>query len=420
MIDKPIVIVGSGPAGLSCASKLVSAGRRVIMIEDNPQVGGQYFCQLPPSYRVAPHAHLLRETGRYKNLSQVLKNPLASVLSSTVAWGSPEPLTIAYAGIKASGRIKAQAVVIATGAQDKPYPFTGWTLPGVISAGGCLNLAKAQGLVPEGRVVIAGNGPLILVAGATLAAAGAQVSYVIEAQPSRKLASTALRSVVSSPKLLFKGMGYRARIMGAGTKFMSGWMVTKAQGDGCVQQVNIAPVASGGTPDLGRQRCLKADTLVLGYGLLPGTEFLRMMGCRIVFVPALGGWVPARSERFETSVHGVYAIGDCAGIGGVEVALLEGELVAQSILGGTNHNAASRRYRRMDKFRRVLNAGYQCADALVAADDETIVCRCEELKLGELRKHLGGRKTSLNALKTATRLGVGHCRGRNCKIHEYL
>jgi NADPH-dependent 2,4-dienoyl-CoA reductase/sulfur reductase-like enzyme len=393
---------------------LAAAGRRVILIEDNHQAGGQYFRQLPPTYRVASDARLLRETGRYKDLSQVLAHPLVSFWPSTVAWGAPGPLTLAYAGSKASGRVQAQAIVIATGAQDKPFPFTGWTLPGVMSAGGCLNLAKAHGLVPAGRVVVAGNGPLVLVAGATLAAAGAQVSHVIEAQPSGKLAAAALRGLTSFPKLLFKGMGYRVRMMRDGAQFMSGWMVTQARGDGGLQQVSIAPVAKDGTPDHSRQRSLQADTLVLGYGLLPGIEFARMMGCRIVPDASLGGWVPERSERLETSVSGVYAIGDGAGIGGVEVALLEGEQAAQSILGHTGKPGVSRRYRRVDAFRRALNMGYQPARPLRAAEDGTIVCRCEELTLGELRAHLANCDASLDTLKIGTRLGMGRCQGRNC------
>lgn len=190
--DAPVIVIGAGPAGLACAQELVAGNRRVVLIDDNIQPGGQYFRQLPPGYSTAPRARLMRDKARYDDLARVLDSPLLTHLPRTTAWSFPQPGTVAHAGPLGSGRIAGSAVVIATGAQERSMPFPGWTLPGVISAGGCLNLAKAHGLVPEGRVVVAGNGPLVLVAAATMAAAGARVTTVAEAQQSRRLAGAAL------------------------------------------------------------------------------------------------------------------------------------------------------------------------------------------------------------------------------------
>lgn len=410
----PVIIIGAGPAGLSCATELVRSGTEVVLIDDNLRAGGQYFRQLPDGYHVAPNARLLRDKARYDDLAQVLKNPLVRYLPRSTAWTATTPDTIAYAGPNGSGRITGRAVVIASGAQERSMPFTGWTLPGVISAGGSLNLAKAHGLVPTGRVVVAGNGPLVLVAAATLAAAGANVTTVIEAQSSLRLGGAALSGALAAPGIVAKAISYRLGILKARAKFRSGWMVTRAHGDETLCEVTIAPVGADGRPRQKAARRLPADMLVLGYGLMPGTEAARLMGCRMQTSPDLGGLVPWRGDDLQTNVKGVFAIGDGAGIGGVEVALMEGRIAAAAILGAAAPADLANRYRRTDSFRRTLNLAYRIDPPLHAAEDETIICRCEELRLATLRADANAARSNLDALKTSSRLGMGRCQGRNC------
>jgi hypothetical protein len=138
-----------------------------------------------------------------------------------------------------------------------------------------------------------------------------------------------------------------------------------------------------------------------------------MLGCTMRPAPDLGGWVPARSASFETSLPNIYAVGDGAGIGGVEVALLEGRLAAEAILGREPDPDVARRYARLDRFRHALSRAYQPAAPLKAAEPETIICRCEELRLAELERHAGPDR-DLARVKASTRLGMGRCQGRNC------
>lgn len=413
-MSDPVVIIGAGPAGLSCAAELAQAGREVVLIDDNPIAGGQYFRQLPTTYGTAPNARLLRDKTRYDELAKVLALHLVRYLPSTIAWGMPDPRTIAYAGQAGSGRIRASNVVIATGAQEKSLPFPGWTLPGVISAGGCLNLAKAHGLVPNGRMVIAGNGPLVLVAAATMIAAGAQIEAVLEAQLDRKLVTSALRGLVAAPKILATGVGYRARILQSGTPFKTGWMIAEARGKDCLQEVAIAPIGVDGRPVRESQRWIQADTLVIGYGLLPGSETARVMGCRMELKSELNGVVPQRSAELETSVNGVYAIGDGAGIGGAEIGLMEGKIAADAILHRSSPASLKARYDRLDRYRRFLNLAYAMSKPLIAATADTIICRCEEITLGRLAADPNSDGDNFNSLKISSRLGMGRCQGRNC------
>jgi thioredoxin reductase len=383
------------------------------LIDDNVQAGGQYFRQLPASYTTAG-ARLLRDKSRFDALSKVLSRPEVTYLPSTTVWGVPAPLTLAYAGDAGSGRIKGSSVVIATGAQDRPFPFSGWTLPGVITAGGCLNLAKAHGLVPSGKVIVVGNGPLVLVAAATLAAAGANLVGVVEAQQSRRLFGTVCRGLSAAPGLIKTAISYRARIQRSGAWFRTGWMVAEAQGSQRIERVAIAPVGEDGKPLRERMEWHDTDLLVSGYGIMPALECARLFGCRTVHDPSLQGDVPIRSETLETSVDQVYAVGDGAGIGGVEVALLEGRRAADAILGKSCSGTADRAYKRLDRFRRQLNLAYAPERALRAMRPETIVCRCEELTLHDLSLDPNLRHGDLDRLKKSSRLGMGRCQGRNC------
>ncbi|WJS85367.1 FAD-dependent oxidoreductase [Paracoccus sp. TOH] len=408
----PVVIIGAGPAGLSCAAALAEAGREVVILDENRQAGGQYFRQLPAAFS-ADYRRLPHDRKGYAALAQVLARPGVRFLRDTTVWSAVAPHCIAYAGREGSGRIDASAVVLATGAQDLPMPFPGWTLPGVISAGGCLNLVKGQGLVPQGRVVVAGNGPLVLVTAATLIAAGAQVVAVHEAQRAARLLPASMRGLWAAPGILRQALAYRAAMLRAGVPMRFGHMVAEVSGREALESVTVARIGPDGRPD-DRRQTLEADILVTGYGLVPGSEPARLFGCRMRFEPSLNGAVPERSGTFETSVAGVYAIGDGAGIGGVKVAIIEGRIAAHAILGQGVPAPLRRDHGRLDRFRRSLNLAYRLASPLNAATPDTIVCRCEALKLAELQSHPRLQTGNLNALKTATRLGMGRCQGRNC------
>lgn len=409
----PVVVIGAGPAGLSCASVLAEAGREVVIIDENLSAGGQYHRQLPRDF-TADFRHLPHDRRGFSQLAQVTGHPNLRFLPANTFWAAISPRHIAYAGREGSGRIDASAIVLATGAQDMPMPFPGWTLPGVISAGGCLNLVKGQGLVPEGRVVVAGNGPLVLVAAATLIRAGANVVSVLESQSATRLLPAAAAGLGAAPAIVRQALGYRMTMLAGRVPLRFDRMIASAEGGDTLRNVTIAAVGADGRPDDSRRDRIEADILVTGYGLVPGSEPARLFGCRMRLDPALNGTVPERSATLETSVPGVYAIGDGAGIGGVKLAMAEGRIAAHAILGRDLPARLSRSHARLDQFRRRLNLAYRHDPPLMAATSDTIICRCEALRLAELRDHPNLATGSLNALKTATRLGMGRCQGRNC------
>jgi NAD(P)H-nitrite reductase large subunit len=315
-------------------------------------------------------------------------------------------------------------VVVATGAVDRAVPFPGWTLPGVITAGGAQNLMKSQGVLPGRRVVVAGTGPLLLVVADSLRRGGAAVVEVVEAaameRPWRWLSRLA-----AAPALLRRGLEYRAGLARAGIPFRAGQTVLEARGADGVREVVVAPIDGRGRLDRMRARVLTADALVVGFGLTPAVELTRLLGCEHAWDAARGGWIPRRTTDLETSVSGVLAAGDGAGIAGVETALLEGRLaglLAAERLGRCPPPRAAAaagplraRLARLARFRDGI-AGLHAppADFLGLVTAETVICRCEEVTAGAVFDALGRGHASVDALKASTRAGMGRCQGRNC------
>ena len=420
-----LAIVGAGPAGLAAAREAVDLGLSVTLIDDNDQPGGQYFRQLPVPFARRGRGLFDKEQERAQRLFRVLDDPRVSYLPCGVVWDAPEADVLGFAAGAESGRIRAGGIVIAAGAHDRPLPFPGWTLPGVVTAGGIQNLLKGQGIVPGGRIVVAGNGPLPLVVAASLRLAGAEVAALVEAAPANRRLWPHLGRLLCAPAILGLAAKYRVSLAVAGIPVIYVRAVVEAHGETSLRAVSIAPIDREGRVDRARVEALEVGTLAIGYGLVPSTELTRLLGCVHDYDQLRGSWLPRRSETLETSVLGVYAVGDGAAIGGAEIALLEGRLAAQAAalrMGGKLDAAARRRRRilaarlaRLNRFRDALTEVFAPpCHFLELLTPETLVCRCEEVTLGELRGNGIGTAASMPRLKAATRVGMGRCQGRNC------
>jgi Pyridine nucleotide-disulphide oxidoreductase/BFD-like [2Fe-2S] binding domain len=250
------------------------------------------------------------------------------------------------------------------------------------------------------------------------------VVEVLEVAP-RGRAWMSLPRLAAKPALLRRGLAYRAALARAGVPLRWGQTVIEARGGGEVTEAVVAPIDRTGRVDGARKRVIHVDTVVIGFGLTPATELTRLLGCEHEWRPARGGWIPWRSESLETSVRGVFAVGDGAGIGGVEMALLEGRLSGLLAAERLDHcppaeaMIVSRRLRarrsRLARFQAGIEQLYAPpAHFLSLLTPGTIVCRCEEVTAGQLLDGLSRGLGSINALKAATRITMGRCQGRNC------
>ncbi len=420
-----VVVIGAGAAGLAAAGEAARLGARVALLDDNRQPGGQYFRQPPAEFGAAANSRPDKDRARFEGLRAGIESPLISYRPGATVWDVPDPLTLAVANGPRSGRIRAGAIVIAAGARDRAVAFPGWTLPGVMSAGGLQNLIKGMRVAPPGPAVVAGNGPLLLVAAASLVRAGVGVAAVVESAKAPARLPREAAKLVCAPSLLRLAAEYRAVLLKAGTPILYGNAVVAARGDAEIASVEIAAIDNRGRIDRRDMRRIETRTLVTGFGLTPSLELPRLMAAEEDYLPLRGGSTLRRDAGFMTSVPGVFAAGDGAAIGGVELSLVEGRIagIEAAIHAGTIARADvqyalarnRKTHRRLDRFRTGLERVFAPpASWLGLMTPETIICRCEDVTLCEVEARMTPNTTSPMQLKAATRIGMGRCQGRNC------
>jgi NADPH-dependent 2,4-dienoyl-CoA reductase/sulfur reductase-like enzyme len=419
------VVVGGGPAGLAAARTAARHGVHVMLVDENPELGGQYYRQMPGTFRAPARATAPgRESAEGRRLIDEVRALGVELRLGTVAWGIFDQRVVALATADGSERILAENLILAPGAYDRPVPFPGWTLPGVLTAGGAQNLMKGYHVLPGRRVLIAGSGPLLLVVAHYLVHGGARVVAVCEASPMRQLWRFAHRLL---PHLDFVQQGYRYQreIKRAGVPFLAGHVIRRALGTTEVTGATVSACDEDGQPREGTEWHLDVDAVIVGYGFLSSLELSRLAGCEHRYDPRLGGYVPVRSREMESTVPGVFIVGDGAGVAGSAVALEEGHLAGlviasrrNRLLGRDYSRQATRargRLLHLAGFRNVMDELYRFRPGLYAlADDRTTLCRCEEVTVREALEAVHDGANHVNEVKAWTRVGMGRCQGRMC------
>jgi NADPH-dependent 2,4-dienoyl-CoA reductase/sulfur reductase-like enzyme len=390
MSDKfDVVVVGAGPGGIAAATVAAEAGCLVCLLDDNAAVGGQIWRGFKAeTARNYPHgsgfiawAMRLQKTGcEVWQGWQAIDRPASGVLR-----------------LERSGAVRDVGfgkLIVATGARERFLPFPGWTLPGVMGVGGLQALVKG-GLDPRGkRVVLAGSGPLLLAVGAGLSTAGAVVAGIYEQAPMSKLASFAL-SLLAHPAKLVEGLRYRLKTLNA--PYHAGAWIERAEGRGRVRSVTLTNGNKTWNVD--------CDWLGCGFNLVPNIELPRLLGCNIA-----AGYVEV-DRMLQSSVPGVACIGELTGIGGLEKALVEGQIAGLSAAGREAEAFQLLPQRqRLQRFSNRLNDAFGLRPELrTLAQANTVVCRCEDATHGALRGCANWRQAKLH-----TRCGMGACQGRIC------
>jgi NADPH-dependent 2,4-dienoyl-CoA reductase/sulfur reductase-like enzyme len=384
-----VVVVGAGPGGMAAATVAAEAGCRVCVLDDNAGPGGQIWRDLrPESAAKYPHGkEFIRWAARFERAG-------CDVLQGWQMVDQPAERKLRIERGGESLTVEFGKLVIATGARERFLPFPGWTLPGVMGAGGLQVLVKS-GLDPrDKRVVLAGSGPLLLAVGAALAGAGARVLGIHEQAPAGRLARFGL-SLIAHPGKLVEGAGYRLRALRA--PYRAGSWVVRAEGCGRVERVTIT--------DGRKLWSVDCDWLGCGFHLVPNLELPRLFGCRIV-----GGYVEVDRLQ-QSSVQGVACVGELTGIGGLEKALVEGQIAGWAA-GGREDEALrlAPKRRRLQRFADGLDRAFALRPELRSlAEAETVFCRCEDVKLSALESCASWREAKLQ-----TRCGMGACQGRVC------
>lgn len=386
-----VAVVGAGPAGIAAATRAAECGARVVVLDESSEIGGQIW-----RHRAAKRSHLPRDAQRW--MSRVEQSGARLACGTSVASVRRASDTMGFVLLTERAnvpeQIHARALVIAIGARERFLPFPGWTLPGVIGVGGAQALLKSGVTFAGKRVVVAGSGPLLLPVAAALAADGARVALVAEQASRRSVMGFAL-GLVRTPATLAKAAGYRAGFLR--TAYQFGMWVTAARGAGQLEEVLVT--------DGRTTRTIPCDVLCAAQGLLPNTELAVLVGCA---TNARGVTV---SERQESSVAGVYCAGETTGVGGVDLAIVEGEIAGLGAARADTPVAAlyARRARLRVTAERMQRAFALRPELRALAEPSTIVCRCEDVRFGDIDP-----AWSMRQAKLYTRAGMGPCQGRIC------
>ena len=417
-----LAVIGAGPAGLSAALAARAAGLEVLVIDENDQPGGQIFRQPPKAFRIEDRSRLGRDFERGRQLLDAVAAADIRIENNTIVWNIGPGHLACCRGDRA-WEVESGAIVIATGAYDRPVPLPGWTLPGVFTSGGVQALLKSQRVLAGRRVLLTGTGPLNLVLANQLAEAGATVVAVLElADPGL----TELMPMLLGPwSLLSDGISYVTQLMRRKIPLMRGWTLIEARGTDQVTAAVIGKVDRDWRLIKGSERELEVDTICLGYGIVPSTELSRLIGCAHRYDARLGGWIPEHDPYRESSIPKVFVAGDGSGVGGSLVAMEQGRVAglrAAMRLGKINETAFNekaaaslRRLRRLGRFRAVLDGLSAPRPGLFERmTDDTLICRCEEVSLGDCRQAVKEGAVSLMELKPRLRAGMGMCQARIC------
>lgn len=418
-----VVIIGAGPAGMAAAHRAARHQLNVLLLDEQPEVGGQIYRSinstdpqreaiLGPDYR---HGHALA--------AQVAEHVAAGRLTywpNTAVWQVDTDKTLHVLRDNRPVTVQAQAIIVASGAMERPFPVPGWTLPGVMTAGAGQILLKSASLVPSEPVVLAGCGPLLYLLAVQYLRAGVKIRAILDttAGTDWKLAWRHGRGLLKGWRYAHKGLSMLREIKNAEVPFYRGIEDLRMEGTDALERVRFSAD--------GRQHSLDAKLCLLHQGVVPNTQITWSLRAEHEWDTDQLCWVPTLTEWCELSVPGIYVAGDGASIGGALVAALQGDLAALGVLrqlnptghAGLSQEAATLRAEIASHLaiRPFLNRQYRPRDAFRIPEDDVLVCRCEEVTAGSIREQVALGCTGPNQTKSFSRCGMGPCQGRMCGL----
>lgn len=406
-----VLVIGGGAGGLNAAAVAASAGASVLVLDERKVAGGQYFKQPAAD---APLLDAQQSDGA--DLLAAAREAGAELLGGVEIWGAfAGPLLYAVAPDGTPLVLRPKQLIVATGAYERPRMVPGWTLPGVMTTGAAQTLWRSYRSLPGKRVAVCGSGPLNLQVALELARGGADVRLVAESAPSplRRPAS-ALALLLAGPKLALAGSGMLLGLRRAGVPvhYATELAAIAADTDGSLRATFRRN---------GREETIELDALCMNDGFEPQNEILRLLGADMHYDPAFGQLRCTRTESLSTSVDGVYAVGDCCGLGGAPAAAAEGRIAGaaaaaacgfatrEDLWSSRQALAGARRFQK--RLWALHDPAPRDPDTL---PDDTLVCRCEEVTLGQFRRGMADDADHIGTVKRVTRVGMGCCQGRYC------
>lgn len=428
-MDADVIVIGAGPAGMSAAIELGAAGFRVITLDMNPSPGGQIYRAIESNLgdRSADPvlARALGKTyaagkplvARFRNQNGIDYQP------DTTVWEVRTDGTVGWQRAGRGGYMRARHVVLANGAMERPMPFPGWTLPGVMTAGAIQTLLKSSRLKPTGRVVLAGTGPLLLLLALQLLKLGVKPALIARTDRLGDKVKAMTRLRPAALPAMAKGAGWLMNLRRANLRTITGVTRLEALGDDRVREVAVE------TADATTR--LPCDTLIVHDGIIPSIDLVQGAGLAVEWCAGDTSWRPVTSQSGLSSLSSgpnlsdgptrIWITGDARQIGGGDAAAAHGRHVGQTLaarLGAEDTEALTagpaRIYARAMAPRAFIDAAFPQGRISVELADSTIVCRCEEITAGSIRSAARQGATDPDQLRGLLRCGMGSCQGRSC------
>lgn len=414
-----VVVIGAGAAGMSGAVELARLGLQVVLLDEQGSPGGQIYrgITLAPLSR---RDMLGPDYAHGNQLAQALASSSVRYEKGAAVWQVTRDHQVSYLREGRLHTLQAKAVLLATGAMERPFPISGWTLPGVMSAGAAQILLKSAGLAPTEPVVLAGCGPLLYLLGWQYLRAGVPIKALVDTTRPEDYwrARRHLFAALRAWPYLRKGLELMRSLRSAGIAHYTGAEQLAVEGDEAATALTF--VASG-KPQRVATRCV-----LLHQGVVPNIQFSQSLRARHVWDLDQLCFSPVVDPWGELDVPGVFVAGDGAGIGGALAAAVQGQLAALGIasrLGSINpaqrdHQADPLRAKLESnlRIRPFLDALYQPKEENRIPADDVMVCRCEEVTAGDLRGFVALGCAGPNQAKSFGRCGMGPCQGRMCGL----
>ena len=403
-----VIVIGAGPAGANAAIEASTLGLSVLIIDEQGAAGGQVWRDKSSSITEA----LKTETSiKGDALRAALSLSIVTAKFNARVWHIEKCASIWNVHLE-NDVMTSKSLIIATGAHERVLPVPGWTLPGVMGLAGATALFKEHMIVPGKKTVVAGSGPLLFYVASEIERLGGHVEAVVSLN-SRLDWIKAFPQMISQPKLLWQGFKWVFSFYNK-TKWQSA--PVQFNGEDAVETVTIKNVDHNWSP-VGAEQIIEADSVCYGQGLIPAIEATRLAGAEHHYDENLGGWVPTIDEMGRTSVEGLYACGDNAGILGALAAPIRGKNAAQAL----NQNGVIYDIGAVERFGKAMTAlSIPRKELLNLITQNTEVCRCEGISREEIEYEIITGAQSPNAIKSGTRCGMGTCGGRFCSEAQAL
>jgi NADPH-dependent 2,4-dienoyl-CoA reductase/sulfur reductase-like enzyme len=415
-----IAVIGAGPAGMSAASLAADHGASVVLFDEQPRLGGQIYRDITRQ-RAADTAILGAQYYHGKILAKRLAASAVEHISSASVWHvSAEQEIGVTVDDEVAHLITADHIIIATGAQERPFPVPGWTFPGVMNVGAAQILLKSSGILLPNPVFV-GTGPLLYLIAHQYLRAGGKIAGLLDTTPRSNLRAAVrhLPAAYGQAEQLWKGWRWLRDLRKSGIPFIRAVEDVRIIGTKLAEGIEYKANGSW--------QHLATETVLLHQGVVPNVNLAMAAGCAHQWNDTQLCWHAEVDKLGHSSVEGVSIAGDGAGITGADGAETLGALAAIGALtrlAKIDRNACIKLARPLHRiqsrrapFRRFLDTLYQpAAQFRLPVDDTTLVCRCEEVTAGDIRAAIRLGCSGPNQLKSFTRAGMGPCQARLCGL----